>query len=134
MGKELTFDVLFRDLFNAHSRYTTISDIKIPHPLDIYEDNRGLTFEIACTGLRKEDVIINIEHDILRVTYTKPKQEEAAERTYQLRNIAKRAFDLGYKISPKYDMTKCDATMENGLLIIKIPFAKGAEPRSLQIK
>ena len=54
MSRELTFDVLFRDLFNAHSRFGSISEIKIPHPVDIYEDAEGLVFEIACTGLSQK--------------------------------------------------------------------------------
>ena len=99
MSTEVTFDVLFRDLFNAHSRFGSISEIKIPHPVDIYEDAEGLVFEIACTGLSKKDVEIDIEHDVLKVTHTKENNEEAQGRVYQARGIARRSFSLAYKIS-----------------------------------
>ena len=66
MSTEVTFDVLFRDLFNAHSRFGSISEIKIPHPVDIYEHSDGLVFEIACTGLSKDEVDIDIELDVLK--------------------------------------------------------------------
>ena len=107
MSRELTtFDVLFRDLFNSQSGFNILSEAKAPHPVDIYEDTKGLTIEVACTGLTKEDVEINIEHDVLKVSYNKPKQEELAERTYQIRGVSKRSFNLAYKISSKYDLSK----------------------------
>lgn len=136
MSRELTtFDVLFRDLFNSQSGFNILSEAKAPHPVDIYEDTKGLTIEVACTGLTKEEVEINIEHDVLKISYNKPpKQEEQAERTYQTRGVSRRSFNLAYKISSKYDLSKGTAAMENGLLNVQIPFAEEAKPRTLQIK
>lgn len=136
MSRELTtFDVLFRDLFNSQSGFNILSEAKAPHPVDIYEDAKGLTIEVACTGLTKEEVEINIEHDVLKISYNKPpKLEEHAERTYQTRGVSRRSFNLAYKISSKYDLSKGTAAMENGLLNVQIPFAEEAKPRTLQIK
>lgn len=136
MSTEVTFDVLFRDLFNAHSRFGSISEIKIPHPVDIYEHSDGLVFEVACTGLSKSEVNIDIELDVLKVTYNKPKTHDGTEeaRIYQCRGIARRSFNLAYKISPKYDLSQSTAQMDNGLLIITVPFAEQAKPKKLQIK
>lgn len=136
MNDKITFDVLFRDLFNANSRFGSISDIKIPHPVDIYEQSNGLVFEIACTGLSKDEVDIDIELDVLKVSYNKPKQHDKQDeaRTYQCRGIARRSFNLAYKISPKYSLADSVASMENGLLIITIPFAEEARPKKLKIK
>ena len=135
MSRELTtFDVLFRDLFNSQTGFSILSEAKAPHPVDIYEDTKGLTLEVACTGLTKEEVEINIEHDVLKISYNKPKQEEHAERTYQTRGVSKRSFNLAYKISSKYDLSKGTAVMYAGLLNVQVPFAEEAKPRTLQIK
>ena len=55
-------------------------------------------------------------------------------KNYYHRGIAKRSFNLGWKIDSKYDLSKADASFENGLLKIYIPFAKGSELKSLKIK
>ena len=128
------FDILFRNFFDSRSNFNVLEDVKIPHPVNILETKDGLVFEIACTGLSKDQVEINIEHDVLKVSYNKPKQEELAERTYQIRGVSKRSFNLAYKISSKYDLSKGTAAMENGLLNVQIPFAEEAKPRTLQIK
>ena len=50
------FDILYRNLFKADEAYAPALNSKQPHPLDIYYDQEGLYFEIACTGLTKEDI------------------------------------------------------------------------------
>jgi HSP20 family molecular chaperone IbpA len=93
-------------------------------------------FEIACTGLSKSEVSIDIELDVLKVSYNKPKVHDGTEeaRTYQCRGVARRSFNLAYKISPKYNLSQSTAQMENGLLIITVPFAEEAKPKKLQMK
>lgn len=128
------FDVLFKNFFNNDSFFAPALETKISHPVDIYETKDGLHFEIACTGLSKEDVNINIEGDILRVTYEKDGENENDVTNYIHKGIARRSFNLGYKISSRFDLQNADAQMNNGLLTISIPFAEQAKPKALAIK
>ena len=94
-------------------------------------------FEVACTGLSKDDVNIDIEGDILKISYNKSKEDECCEVNdcnYIHRGVARRSFNLGYKIVSKFDLLKAEAMMENGLLVINIPFAKTSKPQVLKIK
>jgi HSP20 family protein len=128
------YDVLFKNFFNNDSFFAPALETKISHPVDIYETQDGLHFEIACTGLSKEDVKINIEGDILRVTYEKDGENEIDVTNYIHKGIARRSFNLGYKISSRFDLQDADAQMINGLLTISIPFAEQAKPKVLAIK
>lgn len=127
------FDILFRNFFDANAHFAPATETKAPHPVDIYENQEGLHFEIACTGLNKSEVSIDIEGDILRVSHTKDDKAESLQG-YIYKGIAKRSFNLGYKISSKFNLPKAEAEMENGLLKISIPFADEAKPKSLKIK
>ena len=131
------FDLLFKDFFNSELNFQPAVNAKISHPVDIYENKNGLHFEVACTGLNKSDVDINIEGDILKISYNKPKEDDCCEVNdcnYIHRGVARRSFNLGYKIAPKFDLSKTEAMMENGLLGIRIPFADEAKPKTLKIK
>lgn len=127
------FDILFRNHFNADSTFQPASATKQSHPLNIFFDDEGLHFEVACTGLTKKDVILNIEGDILEISYKKPKDETFHEGTIH-NGLSKKSFDLRYKIAPKFDLSKTDAILENGLLEIFIPLADEAKPKSIKIK
>lgn len=131
------FDLLFRDFFKSELDFQPAAEAKISHPVDIFENKHGLHFDVACTGLSKEDVEIHIEGDILRISYNKPKDEaccEVDDCRYIHRGVAKRSFNLGYKIASKFDLSKAEAMMENGLLGIRIPYADEAKPKTLKIK
>jgi HSP20 family molecular chaperone IbpA len=87
--------------------------------------------DIACTGIAKEDIEILIEGNIIKINYERPKEEY--EYTFIHKGIAKRSFNLGWKIDNKFNLSKATAEFKNGLLVITIPFAKGLEPKTLKI-
>lgn len=137
MSTLFPYDLLFRDFFKSDLDFQPATQAKFTHPVDIFENKHGLHFDIACTGLSKDDVDISIEGDILKISYTKPQDEECCEVndcTYIHRGVAKRSFNLGYKIAAKFDLSKAEAMMENGLLGIKIPYAEEAKPKTIKIK
>ena len=127
------FDILVKNFFEQDSQFDKVNHRAVNHPVDIWEDNEGLTLEVACVGLNKSDVDVDIEDDILKVSYNK--QEGSNESAhYHYRGVKKSSFDLGWKIARRFDLTKASANMENGLLKILIPFSKAAKPKSLKIQ
>ena len=131
------FDLLFKDFFKSDLHFQPATQAKISHPVDIYENKNGLHFEVACTGLTKKDIELNIEGDILKISYNKSQNEDCCEVNdcnYIHRGIARRSFNLGYKIASKFSLANATAEMENGLLTITIPFAEEAKPKVLKIK
>ena len=127
------FDLLWKDLKETQAHFSAITQ-RVTQPVDIYETKDGVHFEIACTGLSKEDVNVNIEGDVLRVTYEKNGESEIDVTNFIHKGIARRSFNLGYKIASRFDLQNADAQMNNGLLTISIPFAEQAKPKVLAIK
>ena len=125
------FDILVRNFFQDASNYAPLAQTKLQHPVDIYETDNGLGLDIACTGISKEDIEILIEGNIIRVNYDKPKEDDLGE--YIHRGIAKRSFNLGWKIDSRFNLSKASAEFKNGLLQIVIPYAKGSETKTLKI-
>jgi len=128
------WDILFHNFFHPTSGYGSITSTKQPHPLNIFYDDEGLHFEIACTGLSKEDVNLNIEEDILKISYNKPEESKELHPGTIVNGLSKKSFNLGYKISSKYDLSKSQATLKRGLLEISIPVCEKAKPKSIKIK
>ena len=126
------FDILVRNFFKDASHFRPLAESKLPHPLDIYERDNGLGIDIACTGISKEDIEILIEGNIIRVNYERPKDE--LDDVYIHKGIAKRSFNLGWKIDSKFDLSIATADFKNGLLQIVIPYAEGSKPKTLKIK
>ena len=126
------FDILVRNFLQKTHNYQTLAESKLPHPVDIFEEEKGLALDIACTGIPKDDIEILIEGNIIRINYDKPTVDENTGK-YIHKGIAKRSFNLGWKIDSKFNLSKAAAEFKNGLLAITIPFAKGSEPKTLKI-
>jgi HSP20 family protein len=127
------FDILVRNFLQKTHNYQTLAESKLPHPVDIYELEKGLGLDIACTGIPKEDIEILIEGNIIKINYNKP-TSETEEVDYIHKGIAKRSFNLGWKIDNRFDLSKASAEFINGLLQVTIPYAKGKETKTLKIK
>jgi len=129
------FDIMVRNFLSQSDPFRPVeSNIKINHPVDIYQNSEGLVVDIACTGIDKKDIDVSIEGNILKINYVKPKIEDEDEKVdYIFRGIAKRSFDLGWKIDSKFNLSKANAEFINGLLKISIPFAKESAPKTLKI-
>jgi HSP20 family molecular chaperone IbpA len=52
------FDILVRNFFQDASQYSPLDQTKLSHPVDIYTNDKGLIFDVACTGIAKEDIEI----------------------------------------------------------------------------
>ena len=126
------FDILFRDFFKTDGDYAPFNQIKVNHPVDIFEANEGLNIDIACVGLTKKDIDLTIEGDILRVEYKKDNGSNEAE--YIQRNIAKRAFNFGWRISRRFDLGQLQAKLQNGLLHLFAPLTEDSKPKTVTIK
>ena len=128
------FDILVRNFFQQEEEFTTPNNRILNHPVDIYEDKDGLYFDIACTGLTKKQIELKVEDDVLRVSYTKKDKDEDEDLHIYHSGIAKRSFNLGWKIARRFELAKIEATMKDGLLKLFIPLTPESKPKSVSIK
>ena len=128
-------DILVKNFFQQEQEeFQTPTNRIINHPVDIYEDKTGLFFDIACTGLTKKQVKVDIEDDILRVSYTKKDKDEDKDHHVYHSGIAKRSFNLGWKIARRFELPKIEASMKDGLLKLFIPLQPESKPKAVSIK
>ena len=128
-------DILVKNFFQAEQEeFTTPTNRILNHPVDIYEDKEGLYFDIACTGLTKKQIELKVEDDILRVSYTKKDKDEDENHHVYHSGIAKRSFNLGWKIARRFDLSKIEGSMKDGLLKLFIPLTPESKPKTVSIK
>ena len=123
------FDLLWKDFFENKTHFSAITQ-KVTHPVDIYETEDGILFEVAAVGLDSEDIEILIEGEQLRIRYEKPNTTDIAPI---YKGIKRSSFDLTWKISSKFDLAQLQASLDRGLLKLQIPVAEGKAVRKVEI-
>jgi HSP20 family protein len=124
------FDLLWRDLFDTQSHFSAITQ-KVTHPVDIFETQDGIRFEVAAVGLDQDEIEILVEGDSLRIKYDRVKPFDQETAIY--RGIKRSGFDLSWKISTKFDLSQLKASLDKGLLYLTIPVAEGKAVRKIEI-
>ena len=128
-------DILVKNFFNAEQEeFQQPNNRILNHPVDIYEDKDGLYFDIACTGLTKKQIELKVEDDVLRVIYTKKDDDDEKDLHIYHSGIAKRSFNLGWKIARRFELAKIEASMKDGLLKLFIPLTPESKPKTVSIK
>tara|TARA_Y100000361_G_C11107400_1_gene315615 strand:- start:52 stop:489 length:438 start_codon:yes stop_codon:yes gene_type:complete len=131
-------DLLFKNFFDGMANFQSHTESKPQYPVDILVGDDSLRFDIACVGLNKDDITIDVSDNTLRVIYEKPSLDpdtvDCSTPTYVHRGITRKSFNMGWKIAAKYDLNRIEATMENGLLSIIVPIAEESKPRTIKIK
>ena len=124
------FDLLWRNLQDTQSHFSAITQ-KVTHPVDIFETQDGIRFEVAAVGLNQDDIEILVEGDLLRIKYEKvlPFDQEACI----YKGIKRSGFDLSWKISSKFDLTQLKASLDKGLLSLTVPVGEGKAIRKIEI-
>lgn len=108
------------------------NDERVYIPLtDIYETEDIYSLKIEIPGVKKEDLDIVIDENVLRITASPEKIDkndyikysEFSDRNFQ------RAFKIGYDI----DRNKIDANLENGILTLKLHKSEDVKPKKIAI-
>lgn len=99
---------------------------------DIYETEDNLILSIDMPGVKKEDVIINLEDSTLEI---EGKIDCSAyndyEPIYAEYNIGN--YFRSFKLSNAIDKSKIEAKMSDGSLYLTLPKAEKVKPRKIQI-
>ena len=124
------FDLMFRNFFDNGTEFRTALNSKVQHPVDISETDDGLQIEIAAVGVDKQDLELQTQGDTLRVAYRK---DNRPAHEYIHKGIARRNFDLGWRLARKFDLEKIDAKLDKGLLCIKVPYTNEQATKKVSI-
>lgn len=100
--------------------------------IDIYASEDEVLFAVDMPGVGKGDVSIQVDETntlVIKAKNTFKEPEGISIRQYHVGN-----YYRAFQISNDYDKEKVGATLENGLLQVRIPKKESAKPKKIEIK
>lgn len=121
IAQQFQGDGFWSQVFKSNSEQSTSFNIAKEYfpKCDIYQADQDLIIEIEIPGLRKEDVQISINQQILTVTGEFKTLETS--RKYYLKERANHKFKKELSIPCPVHISKSKSELENGILIIRMP-------------
>jgi HSP20 family protein len=105
-------------------------------PVDYVGDAEGYSLSVDLPGVRKEDVDIDVEGDVLRIrAQRKPRQqsEAKAETESYVREIRSGTLQRSFRLAKDADTAAVSASLVDGVLEVRVPKQKKAQPRKVEI-
>jgi len=102
--------------------------------MEMYEEKDGLVIRTELPGVRKEDLNISITGDVLTLKAEKKQEEVTEGRDYYLCERSFGQYSRSVSLPFAVDTGKVAATLENGLLEIRLSKAEEAKAKQIEVK
>ncbi len=102
-------------------------------PVDIIEDENGITVRADLPGVSKENLSIRMEGDTLNLEAAVSLGEtQSLQPVYAEVRVAQ--FKRSFVLSRDLDTDKIEAQLRNGVLSLHLPKREQAKPRRIEVK
>jgi len=102
-------------------------------PVDVSSEDDAFVIRAAVPGLKPEEVDIQVHDDIVLLRGT-PKAHLAETSEYLMREIGPAEFERRLRLPEPVNAAKAEATIENGLLTLRLPIADEAKPKTIKVR
>jgi HSP20 family protein len=101
-------------------------------PVDVYEDEQGITLKMEVPGIDEKDIDIRLENNTLTVRGERKFEKEEKEENFQRVERRYGSFTRSFTLPSTVDTDNVSADYDKGVLALKL--AKRAEAKPKQIK
>lgn len=100
--------------------------------IDVRTNAQEIVFVCDVPGLREEDLEVSLEEDTLTIKGKRPYDGSEKDNVWLGRRYG--AFSKSYKLPDLVDGENLSATLEYGVLTVRVPRKQKPEPRRVQVK
>ena len=102
--------------------------------VDIFEKDHNIVIRAELSGVKKDDIDIDIEDGVLTLKGERRRESEVEEgNAYRLERVYG-AFTRSFSLPTTVDPSNVQAAYKDGVLEVTVPKLEAAKPRKVQIQ
>lgn len=102
--------------------------------VDVEETADKFVIHADMPGLKEKDIEVSFEDGVLTLSGKREWNQERKEDGYRVRERGHGSFHRQFRLSPRIDNDKIDASYKNGVLIVSLPKRPEVKPRQIAVK
>jgi HSP20 family protein len=102
--------------------------------VDISEDEDNLFVDVEVPGMKKEDIKVSLEHNVLSLKGEKKQEKEVKEENYHRWERCYGSFSRAFELPIPVEADKIKASYRDGVLHVKLPKAEEVKPKEIPIE
>lgn len=114
--------------------FGALTELKLSPRIDAVDTEKGLEVTVELPGLKKDDIKITAEDDMLTISGEKKSEHGTKEDNYRMVERAYGQFSRSIYLPRSLDPSKISAAMSDGVLKISVPKREGAQTKTIEIQ
>ncbi len=102
--------------------------------VDIVEDDKEFLVKAELPEVKKEDVHVNVQNNVLTIQGERSFQKEEKGKRYHRRERGYGAFTRSFTLPEGTDASKVKAEYKDGLLKVHLPKSEEAKPKQIEVR
>lgn len=102
--------------------------------VDLHESDEAYTIEADLPGLKKEDISLTVEEELVTIKGTRNQSTEHKEEGYRRIERSYGTFQRAFRIPGGVDNSKVEANYEHGVLKVTLPKPEQTKPKQIDVK
>jgi HSP20 family protein len=102
--------------------------------VDIVEDENEYRIKAELPEVKKEDVKVTVQDDVLTISGERTFEKEENGKKYRRVERAYGSFARSFTLPEDADGTKVAAGFKDGVLTVRLPKSEKAKPKSIEVK
>ena len=99
--------------------------------VDIYENDDEILLHAEMPGVKKDDIMVNIDNGNLTLTGVRTLTMDGAAEWEEFGNVE---YQRAFSVPQTIDVNKVRAELRDGILALHLPKSEAAKPRQIEIK
>jgi HSP20 family protein len=102
--------------------------------VDIFDKGGEVVIHAELPGIKKEDIDVRVENNVLTIRGKKDRKEEVKEEGYYRAERVYGSFSRSFSLPSTVEVSKIAAEYKDGILTLRLPKAEEAKPRQIEVK
>jgi HSP20 family protein len=125
-------NLFFKETFDELDRFFNLYDVQ-NLKANFFEKNKHFNLEVLMPGFKKENIVISLEGQKLKIQAEINKQDDLEEKNYTLKEFDVNSFKKTYSLPKNSDLEKISSKYIDGILYVHIPKKEYVENKKIKI-
>jgi HSP20 family protein len=101
---------------------------------EVFSKDNYLVYRVALPGIDQKDIDLSVENNVLKITAERKQPNEVKEEDWYARSFCYGQFERSWTLPKEVNPDEVSAEFKNGVLEIRVPRAKAAISRKIELK
>lgn len=125
---------MFENVFNETVSPFVSSMVAPSFKVDVSEDEEAIYIDADMPGMKKEEVKISMDEDVLTISAERTHEEEQKKKDYHRVERSYGSMSRSFSLGENVDLENVDAKYDNGVLRIVVPKKEPTEKKAKEIE